>query len=189
MEIESKLNSLKEEKYNTDREFIKLDEYISNLKSSIKDINKELESIEVAYSDIKTKNLNLKSIIRINDIKAKVEEINKNEKILEEIDNQIDEKRKLKNINNENLDLIQKQIHEKDLESSKLNEIGQEKRRIRDEKHNELVNSTKGKSPKLILENIEEEINLIINHEKDLIVKLKMINLNKLKIIELKKVI
>ena len=172
VEIESKLNSLKEEKYNTDREFIKLDEYISNLKSSIKDINKELESIEVAYSDIKTKNLNLKSIIRINDIKAKVEEINKNEKILEEIDNQIDEKQKLKNINNENLESIQKQIHEKDLESSKLNEIGQEKRRIRDEKHNELVNSTKGKSPKLILENIEEEINLIINHEKDLIVKL-----------------
>ena len=172
MEIESKLNSLKEEKYNTDREFIKLDEYISNLKNSIKETNKELETIEVAYSDIKTKNLNLKSILRINDIKAKVEEINKNEKILEEIDNQIDEKQKLKNINNESLESIQKQIHEKDLESSKLNEVGQEKRRIRDEKHNELVNSTKGQSPKLILENIEEEINLIINHEKDLIVKL-----------------
>ncbi|MGL4797744.1 MAG: AAA family ATPase [Paraclostridium sp.] len=172
LEIESKLSVLKEEKYNVDKEFIRLDEYINNLKNSIKDVKRELANIEIIYNEIKSKNINAKSTLKINDIKSKVEEINKNEKILETIDKEIDEKQKLKNENNEALDLIQKQIHEKDLESSRLKDLGQEKKSIRDEKYNELVGSTKGKSANVILENIELEINTIIKQEKVLNTKL-----------------
>ena len=170
-DIDKKVVQLKENKYEIEKEYIKLDEYIQSTKKALENINKDIDEIENKHNVTKDKYLNLKSILKINDIKSKVNEINNNEKILEDVDKKLDQKQKEKSESIEKLELIQKQIHEKDLESSRLKDLGQEKKKIRDEKYNELITTTKGKSAKIILEDVEVTINDIINQESSLNLK------------------
>lgn len=171
--IEIKINQLKEEKSKIEKEEIKIQEEINSYKKSIKEIKLNLEDIEFKYKNIKTEYLNLKAIVKVSNLSAKVEEINSNEKIIEEINAEyaqlIDEKEKIEL----EIKVLDDKIHKTELQLITARELYSEKCRFRDEKQRDFISITKGESPRESLEKIEVYAKKISKLEENLKSKLE----------------
>ncbi len=165
-ETELKLKKLREEKSYVEKEELKLQESINTYKSSVKELKEELEILQNKIRKVKEEYLGLKVIVKIQDLTSKVEEINKNEKSIE-------------NLNSGYLNIVQNKeeieieikkyqscLHETELKLMKSREMYSEKRKVREEKNSDVLSITKGESSKIVLENLELTINRLINQEE-----------------------
>ncbi len=165
-ETELKLKKLREEKSYVEKEELKLQESINTYKNSVKELKEDLEILQNKIRKVKEEYLGLKAIIKIQDLSSKVEEINKNEKNIEDL-------------NSEYLNIVQNKddieieikkyqncLHETELQLMKSREMYSEKRKVREEKNSDVLSITKGESSKLVLENLELTINRLISQEE-----------------------
>ncbi|MEF9991738.1 MAG: SbcC/MukB-like Walker B domain-containing protein [Romboutsia sp.] len=164
-ETEQKISKSKEEKNRIEKEEVKLIESVNGSKKIIKELRVEIEDIEIKYKKVKDKYIGLKAITKISDLGSKVNEINKNEKIIEDLNKEhlkfISQRDKME----DDIRHYQIQLHQIELELMKTREVYVEKRRFREEKYNEVVAITRGELSQNMLNSIEEEINKIIKVE------------------------
>ncbi len=83
--LEQKISKLKEDKSKIEKDEIKILEELNSYKKSIKEMKLYLEEIDIKYKKLKDEYLGLKSIVKVSNLSAKVDEINHNEKIIEKI--------------------------------------------------------------------------------------------------------
>ncbi|MEG1311214.1 MAG: AAA family ATPase [Romboutsia sp.] len=164
--IDENINKLKEEQSRIEKDEVKLQESINNDKKLLKNIKDELEIIEQSYKKAKDNYLGLKAIIKITDISSKVEEINKNEKIIEELNQEYVKVSKDRDEIEYNMNSHQVKIHELELELMSVKEIYGEKKKLKEEKYNELAYITKGEKAEVLLAKLDETITRIINQEE-----------------------
>lgn len=170
---DSQIIVLKEEKNNIEKNEVKIVEEINGYKKSIKEINSNLEEIELNYKKIKDEYFNLKSIVKVSNLAEKVNEINLNEKEIESITCDILELTKSKEKSDEKIKSLDNKIHQIELELIKARELYSEKCRFRDEKNREFIGITKGESAKVLLEKVEDEVSKINKLEESLKNKLE----------------
>ncbi|MCR8746446.1 AAA family ATPase [Romboutsia lituseburensis] len=165
-DTDNKLKKLKEEKNLIEKEELKLQENINTYKKLSKDLKEEIEVIDVKLKKVKEEYIGLKAIVKIQDLGSKVIEINKNEKTIEDLNKQYQEVAQTKdNIENE-IKKYQDSLHKTELELMKAREIYTEKRKVRDEKYNDIIAITKGEPSKSLLESLELSINKLIIQEE-----------------------
>ncbi len=126
----------------------------------------ELTAIEENYKTTKENYLTLKAITKIQDLEVKVEEINNNEKALEDLNNEYLKISKSKEAMEKDIVNYQNNLHKIELDLIQAREIYSEKKKVRDGKYNEIIATTKGESSKLLLENLENNINKLISQEE-----------------------
>lgn len=166
LESESKIAKYKEEKNKIEKDEVKVKESINNYKKSISELKQNIEDISSKYDEVKEQYIGLKSKTKISDLEGKVNEINKNEKIIEELNKQYSNISKEKDKIEKNIRNDQTKLHKVDLELISAREVYAEKRKSRDEKYNDIIAITKGELAQNLLNNLETEINKIINHEE-----------------------
>lgn len=165
-ETELKLKKLREEKSYVEKEELKLQESINTYKNSVKELKEELEILQNKIRKVKEEYLGLKTIVKIQDLSSKIEEINKNEKNIEDLNSEY------LNIvqNKEEIEIeikkYQSCLHETELQLMKSREMYSEKRKVREEKNSDVLSITKGESSQIVLENLELTINRLINQEE-----------------------
>lgn len=165
-DTDNKLKKLKEEKNLIEKEELKLQENINTYKKLSKELKEEIEVIDVKLKKVKEEYIGLKAVVKIQDLRSKVIEINKNEKTIEDLNKQHQEVAQTKdNIENE-IKNYQESLHKTELELMKAREIYTEKRKVREEKYNDIIAITKGESSKYLLESLELSINKLITQEE-----------------------
>ncbi|MPM11191.1 Chromosome partition protein Smc [bioreactor metagenome] len=165
-DTDNKLKKLKEEKNLIEKEELKLQENINTYKKLSKELKEEIEVIDVKLKKVKEEYIGLKAVVKIQDLGSKVIEINKNEKTIEDLNKQHQEVAQTKdNIENE-IKNYQESLHKTELELMKAREIYTEKRKVREEKYNDIIAITKGESSKYLLESLELSINKLIKQEE-----------------------
>lgn len=165
-DTDNKLKKLKEEKNLIEKEELKLQENINTYKKLSKELKEEIEVIDVKLKKVKEEYIGLKAVVKIQDLGSKVIEINKNEKTIEDLNKQHQEVAQTKdNIENE-IKNYQESLHKTELELMKAREIYTEKRKVREEKYNDIIAITKGESSKYLLESLELSINKLITQEE-----------------------
>lgn len=165
-ESESSINKAREEKNKIEKDELILKESINSYKKNIIELKEELTVIEENYKTTKEKHLTLKAITKIQDLELKVEEINNNEKTLEDLNNEYLKISKSKETMEKDIVNYQNNLHKIELDLIQAREIYSEKKKVRDGKYNEIIATTKGESPKLLLENLENNINKLIYQEE-----------------------
>ncbi|RDY25966.1 nuclease SbcCD subunit C [Romboutsia weinsteinii] len=172
LKTEDNIYNFRLELFKIEKEEIQNESKIATNKIQVKEIKEELDQIEIKYKKYKEEYLRLKSNIKIVDLKSKIEEINKNEKVIED-----------KNINyhiaSKERDEIDKaikdyenKIHNIELELMKNKEQLIEKRRNKEHKYNEILSITKGTNTLELYKNTEYEIEKI--EKKELYAKNKL---------------
>ncbi|RDY23405.1 nuclease SbcCD subunit C [Romboutsia maritimum] len=164
---EEKISKVKEEKNSVEKEEVKILETINSYKSTIRELKEDVENLESKYKRIKNEYLGLKTNIKISNLSEKVEEINKNEKTIEELDHEYSKLIKLRDDTDLELKNYQNKLHQIEIELIKTRELYVEKRKSRDEKYNQIIALTKGESPRLLLSNLENEILKISKLEEE----------------------
>lgn len=172
-EMELKINKIREAKNDVEKKELKLQESINTYKKSVSEIKLKLELINSKFNKSKDEYLNLKSVVKVQNLGEKVEQINRNEKALEDLNIKYMESSKIKEgIEKEIVD-TQNALHNTELELITAREIYSEKKKIRDEKYKEIITITKGESSKVLLRNLEELVNDLIKQEESIKVKLE----------------
>ncbi len=165
-ETQGKINKLREEKNSIEKEELKLQESINTYKESAKAMKEDLEVIESKFKKVKDEYVGLKTIVKIQELSNKVAEINKNEKTIEELNNKYLNVTQNKEKIEEEIKNYQNNLHKTELELMKVREVHGEKKKVREEKYNDIIAITKGEQSKLLLENLEININMLIAHEE-----------------------
>lgn len=165
-ENESSINKAREEKNKIEKDELILQESINSYKKNIIELKEELAAVEENYKTTKENYLTLKAITKIQDLEVKVEEINNNEKALEDLNNEYLKISKSKEAMEKDIVNYQNNLHKIELDLIQAIEIYSEKKKVRDGKYNEIIATTKGESPKLLLENLENNINKLISQEE-----------------------
>ncbi|MGL5348676.1 MAG: AAA family ATPase [Peptostreptococcaceae bacterium] len=163
--ILKKLTKTKEEQYTLEKEDEKLNILVTNYKQYIQEIKVDLELLESKFKDTKEKYFNLKASVKISNLGLKVEEINENEILSEQLNDKYMMHLNKKECIEEELKKYENQLHEIELQLIRNNESFIEKRKLKEEKYNEVMSITKGESVTLLLENIEDNIKKIITQE------------------------
>lgn len=165
-DTDNKLKKLKEEKNLIEKEELKLQENINTYKKLSKELKEEIEVIDVKLKKVKEEYMGLKAVVKIQDLGSKVIEINKNEKITEDLNKQYQEVAQTKDTIDNEIKKYQDSLHKTELELMKAREIYTEKRKVREEKYNDIIAITKGESSKYLLESLELSINKLITQEE-----------------------
>ncbi|HSQ88126.1 AAA family ATPase [Romboutsia sp.] len=165
-ETELKLNKLREEKNLIEKEELKLQESINTYKKSSKEIKEELEVIESKFKKVKDEYVGLKTIVKIQDLSSKVYEINKNEKLIEELNDEHLKVAQSKEKIEEEIKNYQNNLHKTEVDLNIAREVYSEKRKVREEKYSDIIAITKGELSKVLLENLEITINKLITQEE-----------------------
>lgn len=165
-DTDNKLKKLKEEKNLIEKEELKLQENINTYKKLSKELKEEIEVIDVKLKKVKEEYMGLKAVVKIQDLGSKVIEINKNEKITEDLNKQYQEVAQTKDTIDNEIKKYQNSLHKTELELMKAREIYTEKRKVREEKYNDIIAITKGESSKYLLESLELSINKLITQEE-----------------------
>ncbi|MGL6107693.1 AAA family ATPase [Romboutsia sp.] len=165
-EITINVNKFNEEKYRIEKEEIKIIEKIKSLKIYTTEIKEEIDLLEEKFKLIGEPYLVLKATLKVSNLFDKIDEINKNEKIIEELNNQY-----LKVIRNrdevdEAIREYQSQLHQIELELIKNNEKYEEKHKSKEDKYKEVISITKGEDSSVLLNNIEKKIKDLITKEE-----------------------
>lgn len=166
IETEEKISKYKEEKNKIEKEEVKIIENTNSYKNLITEIKNHIEGLEINYKKIKEKYLGLKANIKISDLASKIGEINKNEKIIEELNTDHSKIIIQRDEIDESIRVYQINLHQIELELMKTEEVYSEKRRAREEKYSEVVAITKGELAQNLLNNLEDIISKIINQEE-----------------------
>lgn len=173
LETEDKIIKYKEEKNRVEKNEVKIQESINSYKKSITELKESIDNISSKYNEVKEQYIGLKSITKVADLEGKVAEINKNEKLIEELNKQYSNASKEKDEIEKSIRNDQTKLHQIDLELISAREVYAEKRKARDEKYNDVIAITKGELAQNLLNNLEAEINKIINHEETVKKKLE----------------
>ena len=161
-----KLKKFLEDKNLVEREELKLQESINTYKKSLKETKEDLEIIESKLRKVKDEYLGLKTVIKIQDLSAKVVEINKNEKLIEDLNEEYLKVAHNKDKIEEEIKNYQNNLHKTELELMKAREVYTEKRKVREEKYSDIIAITKGEDSKVLLENLEISINRLTTQEE-----------------------
>ena len=113
----------------------KILEELNSYKKSIKEMKLYLEEIDIKYKKLKDEYLGLKSIVKVSNLSAKVDEINHNEKIIEDLNREYSEIIAIKEKSDLEIKALDDKIHKIELELIKARELYSEKCRFRDEKY------------------------------------------------------
>ena len=171
--LEEKINNLKEEKSKIEKDEVKINEELNSYKKSTKELKLDLEELELKYKKVKESYINLKSIVKVENLGVKVKEINSNEKLIEELNTEYENLISEKEKSDLEIKALDEKIHNTELELIKARELYSEKCRFRDEKQREFISITKGESPKKMLEKIEIQARQISKLEEELKNKLE----------------
>ena len=171
--LEQQINILKDDKTKIEKDEIKVLEELNSYKKSKKEIKLYLEEIDSKYKKLKDEYLRLKSIVKVSNLSEKVEEINNNEKIIEDLNREYSELISIKEKSDSEVKKLDDKIHETELELIKERELYSEKCRFRDEKYRNLISITKGDSAKDLLIKLEAYLGKIVRLEEELKHKLE----------------
>ena len=167
-ELEKEIKELEAVKNKKEKEEIELNTEINNKSANLNSLKEDIDKIRKTYEKYRQEYLYMISTLKIDNLKEKVEEINKNSKIIEEIDESNfklkDKKEKLE------LDIRQKRDEFTNIDKSisNLQKENESNTKEKLEKETEFNLITKGQNPKYLLDNIIEEINRIISTEAKL---------------------
>lgn len=171
--LEQKISKLKEDKSKIEKDEIKILEELNSYKKSIKEMKLYLEEIDIKYKKLKDEYLGLKSIVKVSNLSAKVDEINHNEKIIEDLNREYSEIIAIKEKSDLEIKALDDKIHKIELELIKARELYSEKCRFRDEKYRDFISITKGESAKELLSKLEAYAEKITRLEDELKHKLE----------------
>lgn len=166
--LEGEIKELEKTKNKKEKEELELSKDIFNKTENLSTIKENGDKIGKKYNLIKKEYLYLVSNLKIDNLKEKVEEINKNSKIIEQIE-----------INNSELnnkkDILEVQLKKKrdefitlDKNISNLNKDNESNFKEKSEKETEFNLITKGQDPKYLLDKTLNEIELITSTEAKL---------------------
>jgi len=151
-------------------------ERAEELKAKLEEINKELNNVSELYKKAKEE-------LKLDNIEEKLEEIRKNDIELEKLDKKLKGFREnIKKLDDER-EKLEKKLNEADIERSKIEESGKEKRAVIDEYKEKIKKITKNKDPEIYLKEIsklieeiktqEEQLRKKLNEEEDRLNRLK----------------
>lgn len=181
--LEIKKNNIKSwesDKEKTEKQIFKLNDSINNLqkekirinqtlifyKEYTKEIKEEIDLIKAKLDNIQNNYISLKSVIKIDNLLNKVNEIKNNEDLLEELN----EKYKQLIKENKNLEEVKgnykNKLHELEIKLIKTTDLYTEKKKLKEEKYKEFISITKGESTISLISNIDKEISSIIYKEE-----------------------
>ena len=172
-EVDTLLVKYREEKSKIDNEEARLHQNMDSTNKALSELKTDIENINKKYDEIKNSYNGYKHKLQIENISQKLEQININEKKIEELRITFDNLSKQRESYDENINNIQENIQKHNAESIMLKEVGSEKRRQKDQYQNELLAIAKGSSAKVLLEKVIYEINIINKNEENLKVKLE----------------
>lgn len=172
LKTEDNIYNFRFELFKIEKEEIQNESKIATNKIQVKEIKEELDQIEIKYKKYKEEYLRLKSNIKIADLKSKVEEINKNEKVIEDKNISYHIASKERDEIDKAIKDYENKIHNIELELMKNKEQLIENRRNREQKYSEILSITKGIKTLELYKNAEYEIEKI--EKKELYAKNKL---------------
>ena len=171
--LEQKIIKFKEDKSKIEKDEIKILEELNSYKKSIKEIKLSLEKVDSKYKKLKEEYLGLRDIVKVSNLSTKVDEINQNEKIIENLNTEYSELISIKEKSDLEIKTLDDKIHKTELELIKARELYSEKCRFRDEKYRDFISITKGESAKELLVKLEAYAEKITKSEDELKHKLE----------------
>lgn len=172
-DLEKEIKELEIIKNKKEKEEIELSTDINNKSANLSSLQEDLDKIRKTHDNYKKEYLYLISTLKIENLKEKVEEINKNSKIIEEID---ETNFKLKETK-EKIEFSIKQRRDEfvdiDKSISNLKKENEGNIKEKSEKETEFNLITKGQDPKHLLANTIDEINAITSTEAKLRVQVE----------------
>ena len=164
---EGQISKLKAEKSEIEKDEIKLLNNINIYKNSIKELKKKVEDIENKLRKVKNEYNGLTVNIRVSNLCEKVDEINKNEIIIENLYKDYFELIKSRENINIEIKSYESELQQIEFDFIKTNQLFIEKKKYRDNKYNEVISITKGELSKNILDNLEDDILRITRVEEE----------------------
>ena len=172
-DLESKIRELENLKNKKEKEEIELKTDISNKNENLISLKENTEKISKNYESLKKELLYLVSNLKIENLKEKVDEINKNSRTIE----QIDEANSILKQKKEQIESKLKQKRDDfaqiDKNISNLSKENESNLKDKNQKELEFNSITKGQNPKHLLENTIDEINRITTAEDKLRVQVE----------------
>lgn len=165
-EVETKCSELKEENNKISLESVKINTILNNYTQYNKELKLELDNLQLKIKEVKDTYLGLKSSIKISNISSKVDEINKNEIVIEELSSNYFKVKNNRDIIDEKLKKYENQLHQIELQLIKNDEIYSQKRRVREKTYNNIILITKGESSTSLLKNLQNDITRILTNEE-----------------------
>ena len=172
-DLEEEIKELEKSKNKKEKEEIELSKDILNKTENLNAIKENVEKITKQFDSIKTEYLYLSSSLKIDDLKSKVEEINKNSRIVEQIEEENSSLKLKKEEIDSNLNQKRNAFIELDKNISSLNKENESNQKDKVEKETEFNLITKGQNPKHLLNNIIDEIDSITSTEAKLRVEVE----------------
>lgn len=172
-DLEQQIKELDKSKNKKEKEELELSKDILNKTENLNILKENIEKISKNYDSIKREYLYLVGSLKIDDLKEKVEEINKNSRIIE----QIEEENSILKIKKEEIELeLNKKRNdfvELDKNISSLSKENESNQKDKVERETEFNLITKGQNPKHLLDNISYEIERITSTEAKLRVEVE----------------
>ena len=145
---------------------LELSKDILNKTDNLNSLKENVDKIGKNYDTIKKEYLYLVSNLKIDNLKEKVEEINKNSRIIEEIEKENSELKLKKEGIEADLKLKRDNFIELDKNISSLNKENESNLKDKSENETEFNIITKGENPRHLLDNILDEIERITSTEE-----------------------
>ena len=159
---------VKDLKYDVEKEEVKIKENLNLDRKLNIELKEKLDNLNNKYENLNLEYLVLKSKVKVNDLAAKVKEIGENEKKVEKLNKEI----AILNKEKETLDKEYKErnnlFNEVDKKLSNLIQLRDTKYKEVKNKEDELNKITKGISPGKLLQSTIDNIDRIIDNEKEL---------------------
>ena len=159
---------VKDLKYDVEKEEVKIKENLNLDRKLNIELKEKLDNLNNKYENLNLEYLVLKSKVKVNDLAAKVKEIGENEKKVEKLNKEI----AILNKEKETLDKEYKEknnlFNEVDKKLSNLIQLRDTKYKEVKNKEDELNKITKGISPAKLLQSTIDNIDRIIDNEKEL---------------------
>ena len=171
--LEEQIKELEKTKNKREKEELELSKDILNKSDNLNSLKENVDKIGKNYDTIKKEYLYLVSNLKIDNLKEKVEEINKNSRIIEEIEKENSELKLKKEGIEADLKLKRDNFIELDKNISSLNKENESNLKDKSENETEFNLITKGENPRHLLENILDEIERITSTEAKLRVQVE----------------
>ena len=171
--LEEQIKELEKTKNKREKEELELSKDILNKTDNLNSLKENVDKIGKNYDTIKKEYLYLVSNLKIDNLKEKVEEINKNSRIIEEIEKENSELKLKKEGIEADLKLKRDNFIELDKNISSLNKENESNLKDKSENETEFNLITKGENPKHLLDNILDEIERITSTEAKLRVQVE----------------
>lgn len=159
---------IKDLKHDVEKEEVKIKENFNLDKKSRAELEEKIDNLNKKYDNLNLECLSLKSKVKVNDLSAKVKEIGENEKKVEKLNKEM-------SILNAEKEALDKEYKEKEILFNEIDKKLSNLLQLRDTKYKEVKNKeeelnkiTKGVLPTKLLQYTIDDIERIINNEKEL---------------------